>query len=73
MMRTKFSTDSRTIILEGDVKSLTLGDSERVDQIVEELASKHQGEEGGITFQSSKGSGYKKLTIVWESKPKLEE
>lgn len=72
-MRVDFTTDSRTIILEGDVEHPTDYDLERINAIAGELSAKHEGEEGKIVQQSSKGSRYKQLRISWVSKPKLVE
>ncbi|MBA7590672.1 hypothetical protein ES708_32800 [subsurface metagenome] len=71
-MKTIFQTDSRTIFLEGDIEKPTEEDMVQVQQIRDELAAKHEGEGGKIIHQSSKGSGYRQLTIEWRSKPKLE-
>lgn len=70
-MKTLLQTESRTILLEGTVEKPTPADMERVQKIRDELASTHDG--GIIVHRSSKASGYRKLTIEWRSKPKLEE
>jgi len=70
-METLSSTDAVTLILEGTVEKPTPGDMERVQAIRDELKAKHDG--GIIVHRSSKASGYRKLTIEWRSKPKLEE
>lgn len=70
MARTSFETESRTIILQGNVEHPTAEDRERVGKIQDELASRHEG--GKIVHQSSKGSKYKQLKISWVSKPRLE-
>lgn len=72
-MKTDFRTDGRTIILEGNVERPTDQDLERITAIAGELSEKHQGEEGKIVQQSSRGSGYRQLKISWVSKPKLVE
>jgi len=69
-MKTIFQTDSRTLILQGNVEHPTVEDMERVQAIRDELSAKHEG--GKIVHQSSKGSGYKQLKISWVSKPRLE-
>lgn len=70
-MKTLFATDGHTITLEGDVEHPTATDMERVQAIRDELKARHDG--GIIAHRSSKASGYKRLTIEWRSKPKLEE
>lgn len=72
-LHTEFTTDSRTIILEGSVEHPTDDDLERINAIADELSERHRNEDGKIVQQSSKGSGYKQLRISWVSKPKLVE
>lgn len=68
-LRTKFNTETVTIILQGTVDHPTAEDMERVQAIRDELASKH--DRGKIIHQSSRRSGYRQLKISWVSKPKL--
>jgi len=70
MAKTCFETESRTIILDGNVEHPTAEDMERVEKIRDELTSRHGG--GKIVHQSSRRSKYKQLKISWVSKPKLE-
>lgn len=70
-MITKFATDSRTILLDGDVEHPTDTDLRRINTTRQELAAKHQGEGGKIVHQSSKRSGYRQLKVSWVSDPQL--
>jgi len=72
-VKTEFRTDSRTIILQGNVERPTDGDLDRINTIIDELSAKHEHEEGKIVYQSSKRSQYKQLSVKWVSKPKLVE
>lgn len=69
--RTDFKTESRTIILEGNIEHPTEQDWGRINPIIAELKAKHDGEDGIIAYRSSKRSGYKQLKIEWRSKPRL--
>lgn len=72
MAKTCFATESRTIILDGNVEHPTNEDWQRINPILNELSAKHENEDGIIAYRTNKRSGYKKLTIEWRSKPKLE-
>ena len=72
MAKTCFETESRTIILDGNVEHPTNEDWERINPILNELSAKHEKNRRPRNIHSCYSSGYKKLTIEWRSKLRLE-